>query len=138
MLSKIRLKLLQVLPKLAKLAIEASMTDLSDLAKSDPSILNRTATIRIYDESGEELCFFVGLKRSGNKIEPHIETDVCRAATTEIRMHIDTFIAILKKEVDFRTAYLHGLVEIKSYDGRPPFYHFMIWSSFFDKLVSLL
>jgi hypothetical protein len=53
-------------------------------------------------------------------------------------MHVDTFIKVLKGKLDFRTAYIHDLVDIKSNDGLPVSYHLLLWSAFFDKVAELL
>ena len=59
-------------------------------------------------------------------------------ATTEIEMHVDTFIAVLKRRLDFRTAYIHDLVDVRSNDGLPPTYHLILWSAFMDKALEVL
>jgi hypothetical protein len=53
-------------------------------------------------------------------------------------MHIDTFIKMVKGKLDFRTAYIHDLIDIKSNDGLPPTYHLLLWSAFFDKFVEVI
>ena len=131
---RLRAKLLTLLPKLAMLAFRAGR--LRELLERNPEWASRSALLLLYDESGR-LAFWLGFS-NGQPVVKEVDPDNPPEATTEITMHIDTFIAILKGRLDFRTAYLHNLVRIKSNDGLPPTYHFLIWSSYIDKLVELL
>jgi hypothetical protein len=91
----------------------------------------------LYDDVGNKIALWIGFEGGS----PHVRKVDLKSpppATNEISMHIDTFIKILKGKLDFRTAYIHDLVDIKCNDGLPASYHLLLWSAFFDEVVKLL
>ena len=128
----LRLKLLTILPKL----LNYGFMQFNDLLKEFPEAKSRSAVLILYDQSSK-IAFWIGFENGKPTIK---ETDPKNPqfATNTITMHVDTFIKVLKNELDFRTAYLYDLIEITSSDGLPPTYHMLIWSAFFDKLSNSL
>lgn len=129
----LRLRLLEILPKLVKLGLYK----FNDLLKEFPDATSRSALLVLYDSKGNKLAFWIGFEGGSPKV---VEVDLKNPprATNEISMHIDTFIKILKGRLDFRTAYLYDLIDIESYDGLPSSYHLLLWSAFFDRVADLL
>jgi hypothetical protein len=129
----VKLRLLSILPKLMKIG----MQKFEDLIREFPEARSRSALLVLYDDRGNKLALWIGFEGD----EPRVrEVDLKNPppATNEISTHVDTFIKILKGRLDFRTAYLYDLVDIKSNDGLPASYHLLIWSAFFDEVVKLL
>jgi hypothetical protein len=129
----IRLKLLTILPKMLSIGVERFKVVLEEF----PEALNRSAILTLYDERGGKLTFHAGFK-DGKPFVVEVDYRNPPWANNEISMHIDTFLAILKNKLDFRTAYIHDLIELKSNDGLPPTYHLLLWSAFFDKFVEVI
>jgi len=129
----IRLKLLSILPKLMAVGLEK----FNDLLKEFPEAKTRSTVLRLYDSSGNQMAFWLGFEVDRPVVK---EVDPKRPpyATTEISMHIDVFIKVLKGKMDFRAAYLYDLIDIKSNDGLPVGAHFLLWAAFFDKLLECL
>lgn len=125
--------LIRLLPRLMKIGLSS----LGDLVKEFPEITTRSMLLRIQRPGGQPILLWAGFKGG----EPHvieIEPGKPVSATTEITLHIDTLISILKGRLDFRAAYLYDLIDIKSNDGLPASYHFILWAAFFDKLEEIL
>lgn len=129
----IRLKLLTILPKLMALGLRVY----GDLIKELPDVTSRSAILRLYDTAGNELAFYLGFEGERPTVK-EVNPRNPPYATTEISMHIDTFIKVLKGRLDFRSAYLYDLIDIRSHDGLPPTYHFILWAAFFDRIVKVL
>jgi hypothetical protein len=129
----IRAKLLFILPKLMLIGVSRFRDILSEF----PEARSRSAILRLYDDRGNEVAFWLGFEND-RPVVREVDPRSPPYATTEISMHVDTFIAILKGRLDFRTAYIHDLVDIKSNDGLPASYHLLLWSAFFDEVVKLL
>jgi hypothetical protein len=125
-----RLRLMTILPRL----LSIGFANLQDLLKEFPEAMTRSAVLVIYDESSR-MAFWVHFE-GGRPVISEVDPTKPPAATNIITMHVDTFIKILKGDLDFRTAYLYDLVDIKSNDGLPAAYHFLLWSAFFDKVRS--
>jgi hypothetical protein len=129
----IRLKLLSILPKLMLIGA----AKLQDILNEFPEARTRSAILRLYDDRGNEIAFWLGFE-NGKPVVKEVDPRNPPYATTEVSMHIDTFIAMLKGRLDFRTAYIHDLIDIKSNDGLPASYHLLLWSAFFDRILELL
>lgn len=117
------LRLLSVLHKLGKKALEDP--ELRELAKR----VNRSMQLVVYDEQGVVVNAWIGVENGELVVKQGTYP-----ATNTARMHIDVLLDILEGKIDFREAVLHGVVEIESHDGVPWFYHFALWSTFFNKL----
>jgi len=128
----IRLKLLSVIDKLVKMASDLELVE--KLLEEFPEARARSALLTIYDERGR-LSIHLALE-GGRPAAREVDAKNPPFATTEISMHVDTFIALFERRLDFWTAYLHDLVEVKSNDGLPASYHVLLWGAFFDKLFS--
>lgn len=126
----LRLQLLQVLPKLVRLAT----ANVQDILKEFPEAKGRSAVLVLYDSRGGRIAFHISLDGGVREVNP----DSPPPATNVITMHVDTFIKILKGKIDFRSAYLYDLVDIRSNDGLPASYHFLLWSAFFDRVRRLI
>ncbi len=128
----LKAKLLTVLPKLLALG----MRSLEDVLSSFPEAKTRSAVLTLYDENGR-MSIYVGFE--GDKLAVReVDPENPPYATTYMTMHVDVFIALLKNKIDFRAAYLHDLIDVKSNDGLPPSYHFLLWAAFFDRVAELL
>jgi len=129
----IRLKLLSILPKLMTIGLGR----FNDLLREFPEAKTRSTVLRLYDSSGNQMAFWLGFEGDRPAVK---EVDPKRPpyATTEISMHIDVFIKVLKGKMDFRAAYLYDLIDIKSNDGLPVSYHMLLWSAYFDRLLEVL
>ncbi|RLE65004.1 MAG: hypothetical protein DRJ38_04500 [Thermoprotei archaeon] len=129
----IRLRLLSILPKLMGLGLRR----FNDLLREFPEAKTRSAVLKLYDNAGNQVAFWLGFE--GDKpVVREVDPRNPPYATTEITMLIDVFIKILKGKLDFRAAYLYDLIDIKSNDGLPSSYHFLLWSAFFDRLIEML
>jgi len=129
----IRLKLMSILPKLMALGLRK----FNDLLNEFPEAKTRSMVLRLYDSSGNQIAFWLGFE--GDKpVVKEVNPRNPPYATTEILMHIDVFLKILKNKLDFRTAYLYDLIDIKTNDGLPVSYHMLLWSSFWDKVIEML
>jgi hypothetical protein len=128
----IEIKLLTILPKIAILGI----SHFKELLKEFPDAVTRSTVLTLYDERSK-FGFYIGFENN-KPVVKSVDLRNPPLATTEITMHVDTFIAILKNKLDFRTAYIHDLIDIKSNDGLPPTYHLILWSAFFDKVAEIL
>lgn len=129
----IRVKLLSILPRLMLLGV----TKFQDILSEFPEAKTRSMVLRLYDDRGNEVAFWLGFE-NGRPVVREVDSRNPPYATTEVSMHVDTFIAMLKGKLDFRTAYIHDLIDIKSNDGLPASYHLLLWSAFFDKVLELL
>ena len=129
----IKAKLITLLPKLLKLG----MVRYGKLLEQFPEAKTRSAVLVLYDDQGNRIAFWGGFE-DDNLVFREVDPRNPPPCTTMIEMHVNTFIAILKGELDFRTAYIHDLIDIKSFDGLPASYHLLIWAAFFDKAVELL
>ena len=129
----IRLRLLSILPKLMLIGLRK----FNNLLNEFPEAKTRSTVLKLYDSAGNQIAFWLGFE--GDKpIVKEVDPKNPPYATTEISMHIDVFIKILKNKLDFRAAYLYDLIDIKSNDGLPVGVHFLLWSAYFDKLLELL
>jgi len=131
--STLREKLLSLLPKLFIL----STSKLNDLLKEFPEASTRSTLLILYDDRGKKIGVWLGFENN-KPVVRGVDTKNPPYATNEISMHIDTFLKIVKGQLDFRTAYLYDLIDIKSNDGLPETYHLLLWSAYFDKLVEIL
>jgi hypothetical protein len=129
----IKAKLITLLPKLLKLG----MVRYGKLLEQFPEAKTRSAVLVLYDDHGNRIAFWGGFE-DDSLVFREVDPRNPPPCTTMIEMHVNTFIAILKGELDFRTAYIHDLIDIKSFDGLPASYHLLIWAAFFDKAVELL
>ena len=129
----IRLRLLSILPRLVALGYKG----LNKLLKQFPEAMHRSTVLVLYDSSGGRIAFWIGTE-NGKPVVKEVDPEAPPYATTTIRMHIDTFIRILKGKLDFRAAYLYDLVDVESNDGLPASYHFLLWAAFFDHARRLL
>jgi putative sterol carrier protein len=124
------IRYLRLLPIAQRLVEKASQDEeLRELAKR----INRSAQLIAYDEFGVALELWIGVEEG----RPVVKQGRYPSTNT-LRAHIDALIDILKGRVDFREAVLHGVVEMESHDGLPWFYHFALWSAFFEKVRQLL
>ena len=124
------LRLLSLAPKVIRLAMQSD--ELREIARRYGG--KRSCQLELYDEQGEALSMWVGIGENG-------EVSVKQgkyASTNTLRMHIDVFLDILAKKIDFRTAVAHGLVEIESHDGLPWAFHYFLWAAFWDKAAELI
>jgi len=129
----VRVKLLSILPKLMILG----MKNFGNLLAEFPEAKTRSSILRLYDSSGNQIAFWLGFE--GDKpIVKEVDPGKPPYATTEISMHIDVFIKVLKGKMDFRATYLYDLIDIKSNDGLPVSYHMLLWSAYFDRLLEVL
>jgi len=129
----LKAKLVTLLPKLLKLGLARY----GHLLEQFPEARTRSAVLVLYDDQGNRIAFWGGFE-GDSLVFREVDSRNPPACTTMIEMHVDTFIAILKGNLDFRTAYIHDLIEIRSFDGLPASYHLLIWAAFFDKAVELL
>jgi hypothetical protein len=129
----LRLRLLAILPKLMELGARR----FESLLREFPEARSRSTLLVLYDDRGNKLAFWLGFEGDSPRIR-EVDLKNPPPATNEISMHVDTFIKILKGRLDFRTAYLYDLVDIKSNDGLPASYHLLLWSAFFDEVAKLL
>jgi hypothetical protein len=125
--------LTDLLPKLFKLGLYK----FNDVLKEFPEATTRSTLLIIYDDKGKKLAFWAGFE-GDRPVVRKVDPKNPPFATTEVSMHVDTFIKIIKGERDFRAAYLYNLIDIKSNDGLPETYHLLLWSAYFDKLVEIL
>jgi len=129
----LRLRLLSILPKLMLIGLRR----FDNLLNEFPEAKTRSSILKLYDSAGNQVAFWLGFE--GDKpVVREVDPKNPPYATTEISMHVDVFIKILKNKLDFRAAYLYDLIDIKSNDGLPQSYHFILWASFFDRLVEIL
>ena len=129
----IKAKLLEVLPKLMLVGLRR----LTDILREFPEATTRSNLLVLYDDRDNRVAFWLGFVDGRPKV---VEVDPANPpfATTEVSMHVDTFIKILKGQVDFIAAYLYDLVDVRSNDGLPPEYHVLLWSAFYDRVANLL
>jgi len=123
------IKLLSLAPKIFRLAMKSD--ELRELAKRYGN--KRSCQLELYDEAGEALSMWVGIEGEDVNVKQGKYP-----ATNTLRMHIDVFLDILSKKLDFRTAVAHGLVEFESHNGLPWSFHFMLWSSFWERVAQLI
>jgi len=129
----IRLRLLSILPKLMTIGLRK----FNSLLNEFPEAKTRSTVLKLYDSAGNQIAFWLGFE--GDKpVVKEVDPKNPPYATTEISMHIDVFIKILKNKLDFRAAYLYDLIDLKSNDGLPVSYHMLLWSAYFDRLIQLL
>ena len=121
-------KVLRVLAALAQRA--ASDPRLAQMARSIPE--TRAATLVLYDDYGNQLAACITVSPEGVAVT----RGECSRPNNRITMHINVMLDILEGRVDFRQAVSHGAVTIESLDGRPWFYHFVVWSNALDLIVS--
>jgi len=129
----IKVRLLSILPKLMLIG----MRGLEDVLKEFPEATTRSMLLRLFDDRGGEMCIWLGFENE----QPAAREVECRNppfATTEVSMHIDVFLRVLKGKLDFRSAYLYDLIDIRSNDGLPASYHLILWSAFWDRVRKLL
>jgi len=129
----VRLKLLSILPKLMSIGLRRFNSLLSEF----PEAKTRSTVLKLYDSSGGQVAFWLGFEGDRPAVR-EVDPSNPPYATTEISMHVDVFIKILKGKMDFRAAYLYDLVDIKSNDGLPSSYHLLLWSAFFDHIIQML
>jgi len=123
------LKLLSIAPKLFQLAMRSD--ELREVAQRYKG--KRSCQLELYDEEGEALSMWIGVENGNVSVKQGRYQ-----STNTLRMHIDVFLDILKRRIDFRTAVWHGLVEIESHDGFPWSFHFFLWAAFLDKVSELV
>ncbi|RLG84961.1 MAG: hypothetical protein DRO39_06740 [Thermoprotei archaeon] len=129
----VRLKLLSILPKLMAVGLRR----FNSLLNEFPEARTRSMVLRLYDAAGNQVAFWLGFE-GDRPVVKEVDPRNPPFATTEVSMHIDVFLKILKGRLDFRAAYLYDLIDIKSNDGLPSTYHILLWSAFWDRLVELL
>jgi hypothetical protein len=128
----IKFRLLSVVDKLVKLASRSELA--RRVAAEFPEASTRSSLLVLHDESGRMALHFSldGGRLSVREVDPSNPP----FATNEVSMHVDTFIALLKRRIGFWTAYLHDLIDVRSNDGLPASYHVLLWGAFFDRLFS--
>jgi hypothetical protein len=129
----IKTQLLEVLPKL----MLVGWFKLADILRELPGAANRSSLLVLYDDRGNKLTFWLGFA-DGRPRVVEVDPDNPPFATTEVSMHVDTFIKILKGQTDFIATYLYDLVDVRSNDGLPPEYHVLLWAAFYDRVARLL
>ena len=129
----IRFKLLSLLPKL----IGVGYANFKDLLNEFPEAKRRSSLVKLYDSRGNRMAFWIGFENDRPVIK-EVDPDNPPYSTTELSMHVDTFVNVLKGELDFRTAYLYDLIDVKTNDGLPTAYHVLLWAAYFDKLVEII
>jgi len=124
------LKLVPLIPRMIRLGLKAG--ELRDVARRYGG--QRSCLVTLTDEAGEALNAWISVDRDGEvTVIPEK-----RAATTSVKCHIDVFLDIIDGRLDFRTAVAHGLVELESHDGTPWFFHYALWSSFWNRVAEIL
>lgn len=110
----------------------ASNQELASMASRIPE--ERSATIVLFDEYGNrlEVCMTAG--PSGVKMH----MGECSRPNNRISMDINVLLDLLEGKVDFRTAVAHGKITIESFDGRPWFYHFVLWSQVWNMIARVV
>jgi len=90
--------------------------------------IGNVASLRVFDEEGETV---VTLKldkdlriRKTNEKPKHV-----------ITMHIDTFLDLLSGDLDFKDAYVNGLID---FQGENYHLHCLLWAKSFKRLRSVL
>jgi hypothetical protein len=121
------LQLLTLIQKLGERGLEDP--ELRKLARR----VNRSLQLVVYDEYGTMLAIWIGVENGELVVK-----NGTYPATNTLRIHIDALIDILKGEIDFREAVLHGVAELESHDAVPWFYHFALWCTFFKKVRQIL
>ena len=129
----LRLRLLNILPKLMLIGFRR----FNSLLNEFPEAKTRSSVLRLYDSAGNQIAFWLGFE-GDNPVVKEVDPRNPPYATTEMTMHIDVFIKILKGKLDFRAAYLYDLIDLKSNDGLPVSYHMLLWSAYFDRLLEVL
>ena len=90
--------------------------------------VGNVAMIRVYDDSGI------------SEVTLKLTEDLKIVKTNEepkhvITMHIDTFLDILTGDLDFRDAYVNGLLD---FQGESYHVHALLWSKSFERLRWIL
>ena len=123
-------KLLSIIPNLIRLGLRQWWA--KRLLKQYKHI-NRSGQLILVDEDGDETAIWVGLE-NGN-----VSVRIGKyPATNTIKMDVDTFIDIVRGNLDFGTAFWHGLIQVESHDGHPWSYHVFLWAGFWDLVAQLL
>jgi len=86
--------------------------------------IGNVASLRVFDEEGQ------------TEVTLKLDKDMKIKKTNEkprhvITMHIDTFIDLLSGELDFKEAYVNGLIE---FDGDNYHVHAMMWAKAFERI----
>jgi len=86
--------------------------------------VGNVASLRVFDEEGE------------TEVTLKLDRDLRIRKTKEkpkhvITMHIDTFIDLLGGDLDFRQAYVNGLVD---FEGENYHVHCMLWARAFERI----
>jgi len=86
--------------------------------------LGNVASLRVFDEDNE------------TNVTLKLDKDLRIHKTTErpkhvITMHIDVFIDLLSGDLDFREAYVNGLVD---FEGENYHLHAMLWAKAFERI----
>jgi hypothetical protein len=126
----IKLKLLSVIDKLVKIASKTELV--KKILEEFPEAAARSALLTLFNER-DKLVLYFGFD-GREPVVKEVDVKSPPFATTEITMHVNTFVALLKQKIDFWTAYLHDLIDVKTNDGLPPSYHVLLWGAFFDRL----
>lgn len=129
----LKAKLLTIIPKLVMLGL----TRFNEFLEEFPDAKTRSTVLILRDDRGGRMAIYIGFQ-GDRPVVREVDPRSPPRATTEIEMHVDTFIAVLKRRLDFRTAYIHDLVDVRSNDGLPPTYHLILWSAFMDKALEVL
>ena len=86
--------------------------------------VGNVASLRVFDEEGE------------TEVTLKLDRDLRIRKTKEkpkhvITMHIDTFIDLLSGDLDFRQAYVNGLVD---FEGENYHLHCLMWARAFERI----
>ena len=86
--------------------------------------IGNVASLRVFDEEGE------------TEVTLKLDRDLRIRKTKEkpkhvITMHIDTFIDLLSGDLDFRQAYVNGLVD---FEGENYHLHCLMWARAFERI----
>lgn len=113
------------------LALASRISQLPDVASIAGRLREeRQGTLYIYDDYGNSLTVCITVGREGVRVS----SGECSRPNNRVSMHINTLLDLLEGRVDFRTAVAHGAIAIESLDGRPWFYHFILWSQVYSLL----
>jgi hypothetical protein len=137
-LLEIRVKLLTIVPRILSMKRQA----VEEILNAFPEARNRSMLLVLGARPGRDSV----IDEEAGKIAFHVSVNGVREvdpenhpfSTTEMKMHVDTFLKIFRGEMDFRTAYLYDLIDVKSNDGLPAAYHVILWSAFWDRALEVV
>ena len=113
--------------RLQSLVVGPNPVDEWVLEKAKENVGN-IAMLRVYDDNGV------------SEITLKLTEDLKIVKTNErpkhvITMHLDTFLDLLSGDLDFRDAYVNGLLD---FQGESYHVHALLWSKAFERLRSVL